>query len=776
VFVNGYAKTNVVNSCAGDSAASEGGLIGFFGGNDDTDNSGTMRYTRIEFAGVTFATNNEANGLTMNGVGSQTRFDFIQCHRSSDDLIEFFGGVAQVKNIVLTYGQDDGFDWQLGYRGKAQFVVIRQLASDTGAERGIEADNNEFSNDTELCSGRSNPYLSNFTILGDLGAGPGLVSDGIHLRRGTSATIINSIISDWKSNALEINGSASFNNHCNDRAAVAALTPPTFCSSSVDPDPIVFDGNIVFQASGGLYGGTAAAGSPCIPGVDSTTTQIATVQYLNNTNVDPQLTGAFNVAAPNWQPTLGGPAYAGNPGHGKTVNVPKDGFFEKECFVGAVGPEDWTTGWTYYGLDGSGRTFPVRPVVVVDNHNFYEDRVFSADSNYLVRGQMRVKAQAKLTIAAGTFIFQETSSTGTMIVERGGFIDAQGTAAEPIVLTSDAAPGSQTPGGIGGLFINGYAKTNVVNSCAGDSAASEGGLIGFFGGNDDADSSGVIRYLRSEFAGVTFATNNEANGLTLNGVGSRTVVEYVQVHRSSDDLFECFGGTAQAKRLVLTYGQDDGFDWQLGYRGKAQFVVIRQLATDTGAERGIEADNNEFSNATELCSGRSNPTLANFTILGDLGAGPGLVSDGIHLRRGTSATILNSIIANWKSNALEINGAESFRNHCQDRELAYGPGIQCSQFTTDVPSAGFGQLAAFASPNPVRNAMQIRFVLPVAGQVDVEVYGADGRLVRALEQGTLGAGQHTVSWDAAGQLPAGTYFYRVRANGQQVSGKFVRVQ
>lgn len=559
--------------------------------------------------------------------------------------------------------------------------------------------------------------------------------------------------------------------------ALLAFAAGFATQAAAQVNPVIFDGNIVFSASGGLYGGAASAGSPCVPGVDSTTTLIATSQYLNNSSVDPLLTGALDVAAPDWVPAFGSPAYAGNAGHGKVVNVPKDLFFEKECFVGGMGQgEDWAAGWTYYGLDGSGRTFPVRPVVVLDNQDLYSDRTFSADSNYLVRGQLRVKSQATLTVQPGVVIFEETSSTGTMIVERGGRIDAQGTALAPIIITSDAAPGSQTPGGIGGLFINGYARTNVVNSCAGDSAASEGGLIGYFGGNDDADSSGVLRYLRIEFAGVTFATNNEANGLTLNGVGSRTVIDHIQVHRGSDDLLEFFGGTAQVKRAMLTYGQDDGFDWQLGYRGKAQFVVIRQLASDTGAERGIEADNNEFSNATELCSGRSNPTLANFTILGDLGAGPGLVTDGIHLRRGTSATILNSIIAYWKSNALELNGAETFRNHCADRDFVTSPGVQCSQFTTDVPVSDGRALAAFASPNPVRGALQILFSLPRAGRVSVQLFAADGRLVHTLAEGERGAGSHRLTWDTDGQLPAGTYFYRVRANGEQVSGKFVRVQ
>lgn len=568
------------------------------------------------------------------------------------------------------------------------------------------------------------------------------------------------------------------------RAALAglsatALVAVSAMSAHAQLNPVVFDGNIVFDngASGSdHYNGAAAAGSSCQPGLDSTTVQIATVQYTNNSAVNPLIPLAAG-ARPNWQPAPGSPAYGGNPGHGRAVNTPQDGFFEKVCYVGAIGPvEDWTQGWTYFGLDGSGRGaggFPVRPLVIMDNQNLYSDRTLSADSSYIVRGQLRVKEQAKLTIPAGTILYEETNSIGTMIIERGGKIDAQGTATNPIVITSDRGPGSQVPGGIGGLFVHGRARTNAVNSCAGDSAASEGGVVGYYGGNDDADSSGVIRYVRIEFAGNQVAPNNEANGLTLNGVGSRTVVEYVQSTRSSDDLLEFFGGTAQVKHAVLTYGQDDGFDWQMGYRGKAQFVVISQIG-DPGTDRGIEADNNEFNNATELCSGRSNPTLSNFTILGNK-TGP-VTTDGVHLRRGTGGTVLNSIIAGWKSNALELNGAETFANHCSDRVSASGPGIHCSSQTTNAPLARGNLFVAFGRPNPVRTNHAITFALPEAGPVTVEVFSADGRMVQQVANGPFAAGRHTLEWNVERSLPAGMYFYQVRAGERQASGKFIRIE
>jgi hypothetical protein len=220
---------------------------------------------------------------------------------------------------------------------------------------------------------------------------------------------------------------------------------------------IVFDGNILWGNNDGTlagqFTGTAGAGVAACPG--KTALQIGTVDYIENSLVDPLLSGALDIDHPNWRPAGGSPAYAGNGGHGKTVNVPADGFFEPVCYVGALGPEgttDWTQGWTYYDSTGAGRQdlhlpgMPdPRPTAILQG-NFYVNRTLAADSNYVLRGTVRVKDQAKLTIPAGTVIFGERSTLGTLVVERGGRIDAQGTAGAPIIFTSDDAPGTQTRG------------------------------------------------------------------------------------------------------------------------------------------------------------------------------------------------------------------------------------------------------------------------------------------------------------------------------------------
>ena len=317
--------------------------------------------------------------------------------------------------------------------------------------------------------------------------------------------------------------------------------------------------------------------------------------------------------------------------------------------IGASPGDDWTKGWTYWDSTGtnrqdlhlSGMPNP-RPLAIYDNVSVFGHQYFGPDSDYLVRGQLRIKSQGSLTVAPGVVIFEEFASLGTIVAERGGQIWAIGDACQPIIVTSDDAPGTFTRGHCGGIVINGYAKTNVVNSCAGDSSASEGGAIGYYGGNNDNDCSGTLRYVRVEFAGKEITPNNELNSFTWNACGHNTHGDYLQAYQGADDSFEWFGGAMDQKHLVGIDGTDDGYDWQLGTRNRAQFVILRPSpffapsGTQNG-DKGIEADDNEFDFNATVCAGRSNTTLANFTIIGDKRTGPNFPGPaaGVNFRRGT---------------------------------------------------------------------------------------------------------------------------------------------
>src|SRR5262249_7006604 len=149
--------------------------------------------------------------------------------------------------------------------------------------------------------------------------------------------------------------------------------------------------------------------------------------------------------------------------------------------------DDWTLGWTYYDSTGASRTDinygkPLAIYGTPNPINLTGHRFWSADSNYEVRGQLRIRPGASLTIEPGTVVFEDVNTLGTIVVQRHGAINAIGTKEKPIIITSNAGNGNMRRGDIGGLAILGYARTNVVNSCAGDSSASEGGAIGYYGG------------------------------------------------------------------------------------------------------------------------------------------------------------------------------------------------------------------------------------------------------------------------------------------------------
>ncbi|MBD3183759.1 hypothetical protein GF312_15825 [Candidatus Poribacteria bacterium] len=291
--------------------------------------------------------------------------------------------------------------------------------------------------------------------------------------------------------------------------------------------------------------------------------------------------------------------------------------------------------------------------VVVLTGVIEEDMTLTSDKNYLLRGGVFIGTgegeNVTLTIEAGTTIYGESATKGMLVISRGSKIIAEGTASAPIILTSDKAVGQRNRGDWGGLIINGNAPLNT-----GDEAYGEGGT-GYYGGNNPNDNSGILKYVRVEFAGREISPDNELNGIAFQAVGSGTVVEYVQVHMNKDDGIEMFGGNVNIKYALVTGAADDSFDWTDGWQGKAQFVVAQQYADDS--DNGIEADNNGEDNiATPI----SNPTIYNLTLIGAPGSEHSDI--GMLLREGTKAKIYNGLIVGFQDSGLDVDHAATFDN------------------------------------------------------------------------------------------------------------------
>ncbi|WP_276133400.1 T9SS type A sorting domain-containing protein [Polluticoccus soli] len=284
---------------------------------------------------------------------------------------------------------------------------------------------------------------------------------------------------------------------------------------------------------------------------------------------------------------------------------------------------------------------------------------------YLLKGWVYVTSGTTLTIKPGCIIRGDKNTKGTLIVERGAKIIAEGTASLPIVFTSAEEQGDRSYGDWGGVVICGQAPTNWT---AGE-AQVEGGPRSKYGGSDPNDNSGILRYVRIEFAGIAFSPNNEVNGLTLAGVGAGTQIDHVQVSYSGDDAYEWFGGNVNSKYLVSIGTWDDDFDTDAGYAGKNQFIYsLRDYqSADVSGSKAFESDSYLAGTVSGIGdnSKATRAVFSNVTVAGPLntpaftGANSQFVA-AVHLRRGSAQSLLNSVFLGYPAGLLIDESSSSY--------------------------------------------------------------------------------------------------------------------
>ncbi len=306
------------------------------------------------------------------------------------------------------------------------------------------------------------------------------------------------------------------------------------------------------------------------------------------------------------------------------------------------------------GDNNGNTTLPTTPGEnIILSGKINTDRTLKAGNTYILKGIVYVVDGAKLTIEPGVTIQGEKSSRGTLVITRGSQIIANGTADKPIIFTSDASTPNR--GDWGGIVICGRAKTNnSFNGVAGIGEV-EGGInnaegLGLYGGADDNDNSGVLKYMRIEYAGYAYLPDKELNGLTLCAVGKGTTVDYVQVSYANDDSFEWFGGSVDCKHLIAYKGLDDDFDTDNGYSGRVQYAIgfRDSLIADISGSNGFESDND--AGGSNLAP-QTTPVFSNVTLIGPRATldnkGNVNYKRGLHLRRNTALSLFNSIVMGW---------------------------------------------------------------------------------------------------------------------------------
>jgi hypothetical protein len=287
--------------------------------------------------------------------------------------------------------------------------------------------------------------------------------------------------------------------------------------------------------------------------------------------------------------------------------------------------------------------------------NINTTTTLTSDKVWTLKGYVYVTDGAKLIIQPGTTIVSDVAEKGALCIERGSQIIAEGTQSKPIVFTSGRPEGQRSPGDWGGIVILGRAKTNRSSE-----PIIEGGIGRPYGGTNDSDNSGVMRYVRIEYAGIAALPNSEINALTLGGVGNGTILENIQTVYANDDAFEFFGGTVNGKNLYAFATADDDFDFDFGYTGTITNGIAKrdpQFVDSGDAGNGVECDNDGTGSSAQPYT---HPKLFNMILVGP-NTSSALANHnlGLRFRRATQFTMKNSIVWGWMKGGLSLESNET---------------------------------------------------------------------------------------------------------------------
>lgn len=279
-----------------------------------------------------------------------------------------------------------------------------------------------------------------------------------------------------------------------------------------------------------------------------------------------------------------------------------------------------------------------------------ENQVWTANKTYILDDIVYVESGVRLTIEPGTQV--KGTAGSALVVTRDARIYARGNPKAPIIFSSANPEGQRARGDWGGVVMLGNAPINREQSQI--EGLDDRDTRGTFGGSDTDANCGLLEYVRIEFAGHELSANNELNALTLGGCGSGTVIRHVQVHRAQDDGVEVFGGNVDLKHILISGAKDDAFDWDMGWQGRVQFLVVQQHA-DVG-DNAFEGDSNKKEPDIEP---RSKPKFYNVTL-----ASPSsnLRSQrAMTIRRGSGGEFKNMLISGFSSEAIDIRDVETAR-------------------------------------------------------------------------------------------------------------------
>ena len=803
-----------------------------YGGDDDDDNSGVMRYVSIRHGGTDIGEGNEINGLTFGAVGRGTTIDHIEVFQNNDDGYEWFGSTVNCKYLVSAFNADDGFDHDEGIRGKMQFLFVIQ-----DENYGNHCGEHDGGTNPEDGQPYAYPQIYNATYLGSGMNSTNPENDQLFMLRDYwGGAYKNCIFGDFAGKAINVEDNPSGNDS----------------RQRLEGGEIVFNNDIWFNFGAANVFADLVASQP--GGDSSFVSTYLSASGNGNTIEDPQLASISRSrdASLDPRPAASGPAYQNLAGY-----PAGDDFYEKVNYKGAFGSTNWLKGWTaldHYGYLAPDKT-PTNTVNVTDASINENDVVYwTADNTYILDGPVYVENGAVLNIEAGTVIKGKPGqgeSASALIICQGAKIYAEGTASDPIIFTAESDDVTD-PDDLplpatnlwGGVILLGKAKINT--------ATGVGNIEGLpvnpktqYGGDDDDDNSGVMRYVSIRHGGTDIGEGNEINGLTFGAVGRGTTIDHIEVFQNNDDGYEWFGSTVNCKYLVSAFNADDGFDHDEGIRGKMQFLFVIQDENygnhcgehdgGTNPEDGQPYAYPQIYNATYLGSGMNstNPENDQLFMLRDYWGG----------------AYKNCIFGDFAGKAINVEDNPSGNDSRQRLEggeivfnndiwfnfgaanvfadlVASQPGGDSSFVSTYLSASGNGntiedpQLASISRsrdasldprpaasgpayqnltsyivlgveenvysdgvipnkyelsqnyPNPFNPATKINFSLPQGSDIKLTVYNMLGQQIEVLANGFRNAGTYELTWDAS-NLASGVYIYRLETGSTVISKKMM---
>jgi hypothetical protein len=610
-----------------------------YGGDDNEDDSGSLKYVSIRHGGARLEANNEINGLTLGGVGAGTDIDYIEVFANLDDGIEWFGGTVNVKHAVVSFCGDDSYDYDQSWDGLGQFWFSLQ---DNLSNRAGEWDGSESAD----LQPKASPTIANATFIG-----AGTMSENedgnnaIQIRDDGSVKLYNSVLTEFADGAIQLDNDSDGS---------------TLVSDSYDrylAGELTFDNLVMF----GFGDGDNLEAIVSTDGGDDSA--FATYLSANGSQyIDPSLGGISRTNDNGLDPRLnaGSPALAG-------AALLNDAFFDPVVYIGAFGNVDnWASGWTalsekgYFG-DLATPLGSSNIVIKDEDINPGETLNLTANNTYMLDGYVFVEDGATINIEAGTVIKAVGSPSGgdkstALIISQGGKINAVGTADAPIIFTaelddvSDPSELTNANKGLwGGLIILGKATVGVNGGIQNIEGIPSTEGRASYGGTEDDDNSGILKYVSIRHGGDKLEANNEINGLTLGGVGSGTEIDYIEVYANLDDGIEWFGGTVNVKHAVVSFCGDDSYDYDQSWNGKGQFwfSLQNELSNRAGEWDGSEAAD---------LNPKASPMISNVTFIG-----AGAMSENedgnnaIQIRDDGSVKLYNSVLTEFADGAIQLD-------------------------------------------------------------------------------------------------------------------------